>query len=171
MAEMIERVDQQSVHGAKFGLGTADDYNSIAMDPCFGERHARYAMSESDPIKNVGRKMIESLQARALMIQYCQQNTRWIEGWMTIGAVCRSVIPLGLTLDSVEVEHHLKGPIRFMRSIIPPPTEDWDREERTALMAYVVSMDTIASSTAGWSTSLALEEVVSGLECPCQTTN
>lgn len=165
VAEMIERVDQQSMHGAKFGLGTADDYNSIARDPCFGERHARYAMSESDPIKNVGRKMVEALQARALMITYCQQNTRWIEGWMTIGAVCRAVVPLGLALDSVEVEHHLKGPIRFMRSIIPPPTEDWDREERTALMSYVVAMDTIASSTAGWSTSLALEEVAARLPC------
>jgi len=46
-------------------------------------------------------------------------------------------------------------------SLLPPPTEDWDREERRVLMFTVLMFDINASSSSGWPNMMMTDELVS----------
>jgi hypothetical protein len=51
--------------------------------------------------------------------------------------MARSCVPLGLMHDE-EPELSIFSSRRFRRGFMTPVTEDWDREERRAVMYYVI---------------------------------
>jgi hypothetical protein len=84
----------------------------------------------------------------------------WINGWMGIAQAVRASIPLGLMRNE-----HSDGPTlgKIMKpghSLLPPPTEDWDREERRVLMFTVLMFDINASSSSGWPNMMMTDELV-----------
>jgi hypothetical protein len=82
---------------------------------------------------------------------------------MGIATAVRASIPLGLMRNA-----HTDGPtmgsvMKPGSSLLPPPTEDWDREERRVLMFTVLMFDINASSSSGWPNMMMTDELVS---CP-----
>lgn len=79
---------------------------------------------------------------------------------MGIAQAVRASIPLGLMRNE-----HSDGPTlgKIMKpghSLLPPPTEDWDREERRVLMFTVLMFDINASSSSGWPNMMMTDELV-----------
>jgi hypothetical protein len=80
---------------------------------------------------------------------------------MNIATAVRASIPLGLMRND-----HNDGPtvgsvMKPGHSLLPPPTEDWDREERRVLMFTVLMFDINASSSSGWPNMMMTDELVS----------
>jgi len=78
---------------------------------------------------------------------------------MGIATAVRAAIPLGLMKST-------PGPTmtNIMKpgtSLLPPPVEDWDREERRILMFTVLLFDINASSSSGWPNMMMTDELVS----------
>lgn len=74
--------------------------------------------------------------------------------------MARSCVPLGLMHDE-EPELSIFSSRRFRRGFMTPVTEDWDREERRAVMYYVICIDASFCSSSAYPGSILTEEVVS----------
>lgn len=124
-----------------------------ASQTCFGERHAHFAQLEIRVGNSTGRRLFEICQAQTILTVYYQQHAKWMEGWMVTGAASRLAVPLGLMSDT-------KGNARTRNAILDAPEEDWHREERRLLMAYITIMDFSAAATSGWPNAVALDELM-----------
>jgi hypothetical protein len=76
-----------------------------------------------------------------------------------VGNMVRAAVALGL-LDEATPET-TEGPTGLRQYILSPPTQDWEREERRAVMYYLISVDAMFSASGGWAGAVPLEEVVS----------
>ena len=47
-------------------------------------------------------------------------------------------------------------------SVLDPPTEDWDREERRATIFMLMFYDNMSAMSSGWPNCMQTDEVVSG---------
>ncbi|RXK41931.1 hypothetical protein M231_00652 [Tremella mesenterica] len=161
VAEMIERVNNEGMSALARGPSSHETVQEIARDPCFGERHSKFAFAAmaKDAHKQSGRKVMEIVQAQTLLSLYCQQNAKWVDGWTLFSVVGRATVPLGLQHDHIDDFQES----RIITAVLPPPTEDWDREERRVLMAIAFAHDTLASCSSGWPAQICLDEVTTRL--------
>lgn len=74
------------------------------------------------------------------------------------GATARLAVPLGLLSDA-------KGCARSRNALLDEPTEEWDREERRSLMAFVMTIDVMCTTTSAWLRAIPAEELVRPSEC------
>lgn len=70
-------------------------------------------------------------------------------------------MPLNLLRDPYIDSRHASIKGIPMGSLLAPATEDWDREERRALMFVIAMFDVWMSSSAGWPTLVPYDELVS----------
>lgn len=80
--------------------------------------------------KNNAAEWYPIVQCLLLLQQYCHQGAKWIQGWTVMGLGARLAIPLGLNARPHSVQAEM-FPNRD--SILPPPKDDIERQERTNL--------------------------------------
>ncbi|RSH86973.1 hypothetical protein EHS25_003461 [Saitozyma podzolica] len=145
------KIDSVAESIARYNAGFETPEDDIAAISCFAERNTRYAISEMKRAGMLkGRKFFEMLQA--------QQSAKWVDGWIGLGSMARSCVPLGLMHDE-EPELSIFSSRRFRRGFMTPVTEDWDREERRAVMYYVICIDASFCSSSAYPGSILTEEV------------
>ncbi|WVQ95303.1 hypothetical protein IAU59_002398 [Kwoniella sp. CBS 9459] len=138
IGESIEKMNQDARRANGKGLA----FDDPAEETCFSERNAKYAMQAMR-------------YEHIIMGHWGQSNARWIEGWITIGGQGRLAICLGL----FDHEPDDFGTPALRQSILPPPKNDAEREERRAVMYFILSYDLISSASSGWPNTLPTEEL------------
>ncbi|OCF35875.1 hypothetical protein I316_02368 [Kwoniella heveanensis BCC8398] len=151
IGESIEKLTQDAKRANGKGLA----YDDPAEETCFSERNAKYAMQAMRYEHVSPRGLLDMLQSQIIMGHWGQSNARWIEGWITIGGQGRLAICLGL----FDHEPDDFGTPALRQSILPPPKSDAEREERRAVMYFILSYDLISSASSGWPNTLPTEEL------------
>ncbi|WVQ75984.1 hypothetical protein IAR50_005620 [Cryptococcus sp. DSM 104548] len=142
----------------KKGNGGKGDVVDLEDEQCFSEQQAICASHAMGNLQHVGgRGLFDVLQATVLMCHWGQSDSRWMDCWTSMGTASRLVICLGLLSDSPP------GPsfAPFRRSILPPPRTDAEREERRAVLWYVLWYDATGSASSGWPGTLPHDEISS----------
>ncbi|WVQ85932.1 hypothetical protein IAT38_008100 [Cryptococcus sp. DSM 104549] len=133
------------------GRGVMDDPKEEA---CFSERNGRYAVMYMRYQCLSGRGLMDILQAMLVMCHWDQCNSAWLDAWILIGSATRLAICLGLMS-----EDHQRGPPALRRSILGPPRDGAEREERRATVYTVMCYDSVSSMSSGWPGCMPLEEL------------
>ncbi|OCF78937.1 hypothetical protein I204_00881 [Kwoniella mangroviensis CBS 8886] len=155
--EAIEKTNQD----AKRANGKGLPYDDPADETCFSERNARYAMNAMKFEHVSGRGLLDMLQAMIVMGHWGQSSAKWIEGWIIIGSGGRLAICLGL----LDYQPDNFGMPALRQSILGPPKTDAEREERRAVMYYIMTYDCISAASSGWPNSLPIEELTARMPC------
>ncbi|WVW80553.1 hypothetical protein I302_102538 [Kwoniella bestiolae CBS 10118] len=157
VAEAVEKTNQD----AKRANGKGLPYDDPADETCFSERNARYAMNALRFEHVSGRGLLDMLQAMIIMGHWGQSSAKWIEGWIIIGGGGRLAICLGL-LDHQPDDFGMPA---LRQSILGPPRTDAEREERRAVMYYIMYYDCISAASSGWPNTLPTEELTARMPC------
>nr|XP_031862623.1 uncharacterized protein CI109_002121 [Kwoniella shandongensis]KAA5529695.1 hypothetical protein CI109_002121 [Kwoniella shandongensis] len=139
--------------------GKGFDVN-ISDDPCFSERNAMYAIAALKYDHMNGKGLFDLVQAMLILAHWSQSNARWIDGWMLIGAATRLVVCLGLLNQNPDISFSMPT---IKKSILDPPKNDAEREERIATVFYVFFFDVSSSASSGWPCCLPIDELNSKL--------
>lgn len=84
-------------------------------------------------------------------------HVRWLDGWIIVGVMTRTAIALGL-LDEPEQGGETVSGV----GMLPPPKNDWEREERRAVAAEIIACDLQYSASGSWPGTLpSFDEMVS----------
>ncbi|WWC92412.1 uncharacterized protein L201_007369 [Kwoniella dendrophila CBS 6074] len=157
VAESVEKTNQD----AKRANGKGLPYDDPADETCFSERNARYAFAAMRYEHVSGRGLLDLLQAMCIMGHWGQANAKWIEGWIIVGAGGRLSICLGL-MDHQPDDFGMPA---LRQSILGPPKDDAEREERRAVMYYVMVYDAISAASSGWPNTLPVDEITARMPC------
>ncbi|WWC65309.1 uncharacterized protein I303_107926 [Kwoniella dejecticola CBS 10117] len=155
--EAVEKTNSD----AKRANGKGLPYEDPADETCFSERNARYAMAALKFEHVSGRGLLDMLQCMIVLCHWGQSSAKWIEGWVMIGGAGRLAICLGL-LDH-QPDHF--GMPALRQSILGPPKSDAEREERRAVMYYIVANDCISAASSGWPNTLPVAEMTTRMPC------
>lgn len=132
----------------------------VASETCFSERNAMYAIEFMKYNHINARGLFDILQATIILGHWCQANSRWMEGWVMIGAETRLAICLGLLQNQSQ---HDRGIPSIKQSVLDRPKDDADREERRATMYYALCYDVTSSASSGWVGTMPTEELTANL--------
>ncbi|WWC72694.1 uncharacterized protein I206_106658 [Kwoniella pini CBS 10737] len=146
---------------AKRANGKGLPYDDPVDETCFSERNARYAMAALKFEHVSGRGLFDMLQCMIVLCHWGQSSAKWIEGWVMIGGAGRLAICLGL-LDH-RPDHF--GMPALRQSMLGPPKTDAEREERRAVMYYIVANDCISAASSGWPNTLPVNEMTTRMPC------
>lgn len=85
-------------------------------------------------------------------------DCRWLDGWIMSGKMTRIAIALGL-MD--EQGSNSADPAE-KSGLLPPPKNDWEREERRAIACEIIAADLQYSASGSWPGTLpAFDEMAS----------
>ncbi|KIR58997.1 hypothetical protein I314_04981 [Cryptococcus bacillisporus CA1873] len=127
---------------------------------------ARYSAAVS--VRSVADGMIkvnnDAIQARGKGLDqdiasetcFSERNAIWMDGWVMIGSVTRLAICLGLLQNQSQYNGDIPS---IKQSVLDPPKDDTDREERRATMYYALCYDVTASASSGWVGTMPTEEL------------
>ncbi|WRT70814.1 uncharacterized protein IL334_007813 [Kwoniella shivajii] len=155
--EAVEKTNQDAKRANGKGLPNDDP----ADETCFSERNARYALNAMKFEHVSGRGLLDMLQAMIVMGHWGQSSAKWIEGWITIGSGGRLAICLGL-LDHQPDDFGMPA---LRQSILSPPVNDAEREERRAVMYYIMTYDCLSAASSGWPNTLPIAEMTTRMPC------
>ncbi|WVQ86138.1 hypothetical protein IAT38_008306 [Cryptococcus sp. DSM 104549] len=131
----------------------------IASETCFSDRNAMYAFEFIKYNHVNARGLFDILQAIIILGHWSQSNSRWMDGWVMIGAGTRLAICLGLLGEANDNEPSAQ----LRRSVLGPPKDDVEREERRAAMYYMLCYDVTTSASSGWASTLPVDELTTRL--------
>ncbi|WVN89075.1 uncharacterized protein L203_104291 [Cryptococcus depauperatus CBS 7841] len=130
---------------------------------CFSERNAMYAMKFIKYNHVSARGLFEFAQALIILSHWTQANSRWMEGWVMTGTEIRLCVGLGLHQHQPSDTHAVPN---IRRSILGPPENDAEREERRATIYYALCYDVTTSASSGWVGSMPYDELTARLPGP-----
>ncbi|WVQ75983.1 hypothetical protein IAR50_005619 [Cryptococcus sp. DSM 104548] len=129
----------------------------------FSGEQAMLASGAMEGLGNVGgRELFDVLQATVLMCHWTQSDSRWIDCWTSLSLATRLISCLGLLNDDDHHYHPAAGAGAegaHHHSALHLPKTDAEREERRAVLWYVVLLDTAASACSGWPGTLPHDEI------------
>ncbi|TYJ53884.1 hypothetical protein B9479_005433 [Cryptococcus floricola] len=124
---------------------------------CFSKRHAMHAFAAIKLNHVNARGLFDMLQALIIIGHWGQSLARWMDCWILVGTATRLVICLGLLDAHSHVQADNATP--FRRTILAPPKDDVEREERRAAMWFLVLYDITLSASSGWTGALPMDEI------------
>ncbi|ODO08706.1 hypothetical protein L198_00439 [Cryptococcus wingfieldii CBS 7118] len=152
---------QQTAQDAKKDNPGRGEPADPANEDCFSEQQAIYAsrvaMSSLHHVS--GRGLFDVLQATILVCHWGQSDSRWMDCWASVGLSTRLAICLGLLNDDLPG----MSLSSLHQSILPPAKTDAEREERRAVLWYVMYYDTAGSACSGWPGTLPNDEITARL--------
>ncbi|OXG37579.1 hypothetical protein C359_04952 [Cryptococcus neoformans Bt120] len=155
VADGTIKVNNDARHARGKGLD-----QDIASETCFSERNAMYAIEFMKYNHINARGLFDILQAMIILGHWCQANSRWMEGWVMIGAETRLAICLGLLQNQSQYDGGIPS---IKQSVLDRPKDDTDREERRATMYYALCYDVTTSASSGWVGTMPTEELTANL--------
>ncbi|KIR27824.1 hypothetical protein I309_03144 [Cryptococcus deuterogattii LA55] len=155
VADGMIKVNNEAIQARGKGLD-----QDIASETCFSERNAMYAIEFMKYNHISARGLFDILQAMIILSHWFQANSRWMDGWVMIGSVTRLAICLGLLQNQSQYDGDIPA---IKQSVLDPPKDDTDREERRATMYYALCYDVTASASSGWVGTMPTEELTANL--------
>ncbi|WVQ70792.1 hypothetical protein IAR50_000314 [Cryptococcus sp. DSM 104548] len=123
-------------------------------EPCFSEKHAMQAIAAIRLSYVNARGLFDMLQAVIVLGHWGQSVARWMDCWLMVGTASRLATCLELLYSSPP-----RGDNPYRRSILSPPKDDAEREERRAAIWYLVLYDVTGSASSGWPGTLPMDEI------------